>query len=56
MWKSYLINAVSSKNFAQKMKKIDEKSKTFLKRFVTIEFMCFACYDNAEIEKPVQKL
>ena len=54
--KSYLINAVSSKNFDQKMKKIDEKRGKFLKRFVNIEFMCFACYDNAEIEKPVQKL
>ena len=53
MWKSYLINAVSSKNFAQK---IDEKRENFLKRFVNIEFMCFGCYDNAEIEKPVQKL
>ena len=38
------------------MKKIDEKRGKFLKRFVNIEFMCFACYDNAEIEKPVQKL
>ena len=56
MWKSYLINAVSSKNFAQKMKKIDEKSKTFLKRFVTIEFLCFVCYDNAEIEKTCTKI
>ena len=40
----------------KKMKKIDEKRGKFLKRFVNIEFMCFACYDNAEIEKPVQKL
>ena len=38
------------------MKKIDEKRGKFLKRFVNIEFMCFACYDNAEIEKLVQKL
>ena len=38
------------------MKKIDEKSKTFLKRFVTIEFLCFVCYDNAEIEKTCTKI
>ena len=38
------------------MKKIDEKKGKFLKRFVNIEFMCFACYDNAEIEKLLQKL
>ena len=37
-------------------KKNDEKRENFLKRFVNIEFMCFACYDNAEIEKLVQKL
>ena len=38
------------------MKKIDKKREKFLKRFINIEFLCFACYDNAEIEKPVQKL
>ena len=38
------------------MKKIDEKRGNFLKRFVNIEFMRFACYDYAKIEKPVQKL
>ena len=38
------------------MKKNDEKRGNFLKRFVNIEFMCFAYYDNAEIEKTVQKL
>ena len=38
------------------MKKIDKKREKFLKIFINIEFLCFACYDNAEIEKPVQKL
>ena len=40
----------------KKMKKNWWKKGKILKIFVNIEFMCFACYDNAEIEKPVQKL
>ena len=40
----------------KKMKKIDEKRGNFLKRFVNIEFMCFAYYDNAEIEKNCTKI
>ena len=41
--KSHLINAVSSKNFDQKMKKIDEKRGKILKGFVNIEFMYVLC-------------
>ena len=32
-----------------------KKSEIFRKRIVNIEFICFACYNNVEIENPVQR-
>ena len=49
--KSYVINAVSSKNFAKKLWKMMKKVIFFFcYRILSIQFRCFACYKIAYIE------
>ena len=56
MWKSYLINAVSSNTNAKKLVENNEKGEIF-KNNCKYSILCalHAIYKNVEIENPVQK-